>query len=536
MVEAQPVKCVVTVRRLDLESRHESAEARARDLDAKLTEVTKQYTELAVAVGVVPLDMPFHSRVMAHAKRVRSWLPRNVDAANRAARVAGFEAGAPLETVVRELYQREQRAIEAKEKADAHLREARAKLRRQRESHEELKRHCGTVERSLASYARRQSQTKLELETALMELHAERALRPSAEPLPVPIRITKVEQPASYPSGPECSIQDAAAGVFPARREANKAESAADRELADVLREAAREEREQDAKAEAESHGVPHGVPHGADPFWQVWQCKIAAPRSIVDLAPGSDAPMRRAVREAFERVAGVEALTCFSGWNGSLTDGERLVALPDRRKFEERQRQAEAEAEEGETPASEPGSNYREVGEGKIARVDDLLAAKDAEIARMQREFKETRSKLSAHVVEVARLTSELEAAKRKPDDGRVKLLWFGKATRLDRPGDTVRWEGVPCLSVGQSLWIMQDGVPTEAKVSELFVADPHFAERRVEFVAFRGIERIYGDIDAKTGTPKLRTGAPCARTKDELRDLVFGKAGAASRGKEGS
>lgn len=56
----------------------------------------------------------------------------------------------------------------------------------------------------------------------------------------------------------------------------------------------------------------------------RIWFCKIGGP---VDRLPdGSDWPMRRAIQRAFEEVTGSEHAFTFSGWGGSLTEGERAV------------------------------------------------------------------------------------------------------------------------------------------------------------------------------------------------------------------
>lgn len=69
------------------------------------------------------------------------------------------------------------------------------------------------------------------------------------------------------------------------------------------------------------------------EPDWMIWTCKIAAPRSMVTLEEGSDAPMRAAVRCAFAHVAGVDDWEVFSGWNGRFTPGEREFVKRSRAK-----------------------------------------------------------------------------------------------------------------------------------------------------------------------------------------------------------
>ncbi len=61
-----------------------------------------------------------------------------------------------------------------------------------------------------------------------------------------------------------------------------------------------------------------------------IWGCKIGVkPGQKVILPGGSDFPMREAVEEAFERITGIEAEFCFSGWGEELTEGEKSVLEP---------------------------------------------------------------------------------------------------------------------------------------------------------------------------------------------------------------
>ena len=55
----------------------------------------------------------------------------------------------------------------------------------------------------------------------------------------------------------------------------------------------------------------------------KTWSCKIG---EVLDLAPGSDAPMRLAVARAYKELTGKEADFCFSGWGAELTQAERAV------------------------------------------------------------------------------------------------------------------------------------------------------------------------------------------------------------------
>ncbi len=56
----------------------------------------------------------------------------------------------------------------------------------------------------------------------------------------------------------------------------------------------------------------------------KIWTCKIG---EVDEVAPGSDSPMRQAVREAYLQITGEEPLFLFSGWRGKLTEVEREVA-----------------------------------------------------------------------------------------------------------------------------------------------------------------------------------------------------------------
>lgn len=56
-----------------------------------------------------------------------------------------------------------------------------------------------------------------------------------------------------------------------------------------------------------------------------VWLCKIGVSMRL-DLPQGSDLPMRKAVKAAFEDLTGGMADFCFSGWGGSLSIAEQVV------------------------------------------------------------------------------------------------------------------------------------------------------------------------------------------------------------------
>ena len=58
------------------------------------------------------------------------------------------------------------------------------------------------------------------------------------------------------------------------------------------------------------------------DPGEHSWSCKIGGLTG--PLPDGSDAPMRRAVEDAFVQVTGGTDEFCFSGWGATLTEGER--------------------------------------------------------------------------------------------------------------------------------------------------------------------------------------------------------------------
>jgi hypothetical protein len=60
----------------------------------------------------------------------------------------------------------------------------------------------------------------------------------------------------------------------------------------------------------------------------KIWQCKIgeASPGEGLFHGGGCDAPMRQAVRDAFIEIVGREPDYIFSGWDASLTNGERAV------------------------------------------------------------------------------------------------------------------------------------------------------------------------------------------------------------------
>jgi hypothetical protein len=56
----------------------------------------------------------------------------------------------------------------------------------------------------------------------------------------------------------------------------------------------------------------------------RIWFCKIGG--EVGELQSGADWPMRKAIEAAYKELTGCDAEFCFSGWGGSLTEGERAV------------------------------------------------------------------------------------------------------------------------------------------------------------------------------------------------------------------
>lgn len=56
----------------------------------------------------------------------------------------------------------------------------------------------------------------------------------------------------------------------------------------------------------------------------KIWECKIGG--VVGELPKGSDGPMRKAVRDAFNEITGIEATFCFSGWGAKIDGLERSV------------------------------------------------------------------------------------------------------------------------------------------------------------------------------------------------------------------
>lgn len=57
----------------------------------------------------------------------------------------------------------------------------------------------------------------------------------------------------------------------------------------------------------------------------RIWDCKIGEV-DAAKLPPGSDLPMRRAVRKAYLELTGEEPRFIFSGWDAKLTSVERAL------------------------------------------------------------------------------------------------------------------------------------------------------------------------------------------------------------------
>ena len=57
-----------------------------------------------------------------------------------------------------------------------------------------------------------------------------------------------------------------------------------------------------------------------------IWECKIGEADREKHLGGGMDLPMRKAVAAAYREITGEDPDFIFSGWGGSLTEGERAV------------------------------------------------------------------------------------------------------------------------------------------------------------------------------------------------------------------
>ncbi len=60
-----------------------------------------------------------------------------------------------------------------------------------------------------------------------------------------------------------------------------------------------------------------------------IWTCKIGEVDSS-KLPPGSDQPMRQAIKRAYFELTGEHPEFLFSGWGGELDDIERCVVTTD--------------------------------------------------------------------------------------------------------------------------------------------------------------------------------------------------------------
>lgn len=57
----------------------------------------------------------------------------------------------------------------------------------------------------------------------------------------------------------------------------------------------------------------------------KIWKCKIGEVETGTRLI-GADAPMRKAIQEAYEKITGKEADFCFSGWDAKLNEEEQEI------------------------------------------------------------------------------------------------------------------------------------------------------------------------------------------------------------------
>ena len=80
------------------------------------------------------------------------------------------------------------------------------------------------------------------------------------------------------------------------------------------------EERECGAKAGASALNDVLCV-GGSGKKYKIWTCKLVVPGDV-ELPNGFDWPPRNGATEAVTG-AGIEVVGCFSGWGGSLTEGE---------------------------------------------------------------------------------------------------------------------------------------------------------------------------------------------------------------------
>jgi hypothetical protein len=66
---------------------------------------------------------------------------------------------------------------------------------------------------------------------------------------------------------------------------------------------------------------------------YKVWECKIVV-STEAHLPEGFDWPPRRAAISSVE-AEGIQIITCFSGWGGSLTDSELDFVIMDSHRKE---------------------------------------------------------------------------------------------------------------------------------------------------------------------------------------------------------
>jgi hypothetical protein len=82
------------------------------------------------------------------------------------------------------------------------------------------------------------------------------------------------------------------------------------------------------------------------------WQCKIGNPDGV-EIPPGADGPMRKAVHKAFREVTGKDAEACFSGWGVEFTPAELHVIDED--KYPAPKAPGETQPAAGPAPAHLP-------------------------------------------------------------------------------------------------------------------------------------------------------------------------------------
>lgn len=78
-------------------------------------------------------------------------------------------------------------------------------------------------------------------------------------------------------------------------------------------------------------------------PLGAVWDCQIGG-IDRATLPRGADAPMRKAVEQAFRNLTGKDAEFCFSGWGGKLTRLQLNVVRPDEFPLSDRGKESSAD------------------------------------------------------------------------------------------------------------------------------------------------------------------------------------------------